>query len=42
MKGSGGPHVALGFVVKSLDVAILFSRISIFLRWLTVVEAGRK
>lgn len=42
IKRSGGPHVALGFLVKSLDVAILISQISIFLRWLTVVEAGRK
>ena len=42
IKGSGGPHVALGFVVKSLDVAILFSQITIFLKWLTVFEAGRK
>jgi hypothetical protein len=34
--------MSLGFVVKSFDVAILLSRISIFLRWLTVVEDGKK
>lgn len=34
--------MSLGFVVKSFDVAILLSQISIFLRWLTVVEAGKK
>jgi hypothetical protein len=42
IKENGGPHTSLGFVVKSFDVAILLSRILIFLRWLTVFEAGRK